>query len=316
MKKYTKKEVLEQGISFKPMPAYQIIKLCKHFGFDPNEISYDKKAYWRFYSINGRIYYGHTPNSYLKHPDSSLRSKIEISFEEFDFEDENKEIKIEIPEGYEIDEGKSTFEKIIFKPIVDFSILNTEDWFYVKTHNDYIAKGHIATAGLIKCVDICHGIKYLNNNGLSAKEYIKKLRLATKEEIDKYAKPAFPEEFNPRWEDFGRIEGYCLDEVGYIIEYINPRTHNNNRNTWPTKEEAEACLALSQLCQWRDKYNEGWKADWSDSNTKYNIIILGHKIMGVESIYLQNILNFKTSKIRDKFIEDFRDLIEIAKPLL
>lgn len=31
---------------------------------------------------------------------------------------ETKEVKIEIPEGYEIDKEKSTFEKIVFKPIV------------------------------------------------------------------------------------------------------------------------------------------------------------------------------------------------------
>ena len=37
---------------------------------------------------------------------------------------ENKELKIEVPQGYEIDRQKSTFEKIIFKKIPD----NPKTW--------------------------------------------------------------------------------------------------------------------------------------------------------------------------------------------
>ena len=319
MKKYTKKEVLEQGISFEPMFAYQIIKLCKHFGINPNEISYDEKGYYRFYLINGRIYYGSIPNSYLKHPDSSLRSKIEISFEEFDFEDENKEMEIEIPEGYEVDEDKSTFEKIIFKPISkpDFNILNTRDWFYVKTNIwEVFAKGNIIKTGEVLYFEINSKTKYKTIHGLCDKTYIKELRLATNEEIENHIKPLFLEEFRPKWEDFGKVRGYCLDEVGYIIKYNSLQTDYKNRNVWPTKEEVEACLALSQLCQWRDKYNEGWKANWTDYSIKYCIVIMGSSISKQATIHTQYVLNFKTGEILDKFREDFRDLIEIAKPLL
>ena len=97
---------------------------------------------------------------------------------------ENKELKIEVPQGYEIDKEKSTFEKIVFKKIADlpksWENLIKIDGYYVSSQSD---------------------IKYCYEN--------------------------------------------CADSI--------------NRNVFPTKEEAEACLALAQLCQLRDRYNDGWK---------------------------------------------------------
>src|SRR5690554_3004764 len=97
-----------------------------------------------------------------------------------------KHLKVQVPEGYEIDQEKSTFEEIVFKPVKS----------------------------------------------------------------------------KPKWRDLGHVDGWyiCSDSkvvrIGYVI------SEDFNKNTWPSKEEAEAALALSQLCQWRDKYNEGWKPDW------------------------------------------------------
>lgn len=119
----------------------------------------------------------------------------------------------------------------------------------------------------------------------------------------------------PKWEDFGKIEGYYIDEICSIIEYQS-ESRLSNKNTWPTLEEAEACLALSQLCQWRDKYNEGWKPDWKHSDFKYSIIVGSDAILSSSHPYNHHVLAFKTSETRDKFFEDFRPLIETAKPLL
>ena len=47
-----------------------------------------------------------------------------------------KELKIEVPQGYEIDKEKSTFEKIIFKKIVE----NPKTWEdYCKQTKDYVS---------------------------------------------------------------------------------------------------------------------------------------------------------------------------------
>ena len=55
-----------------------------------------------------------------------------------------KELKIEIPKGYEIDRDKSTFEKIVFKEIKkelpkSWYELNSLDGFYVGRESDIVA---------------------------------------------------------------------------------------------------------------------------------------------------------------------------------
>ena len=142
---------------------------------------------------------------------------------------ETKEMKIQVPEGYEIDKENSTFEKIVFK----------------------------------------------------------------KEE----------RKLPKKWEDLYEVKGWFVDFHSDVVTSGSMRTGDNVKNRFPTKEEAEACLALAQLCQLRDRYNDGWKPNWEDGTKKY-------------TIYFNKILAFKTKELRDKFLENFKELIEIAKPLL
>lgn len=156
---------------------------------------------------------------------------------------ETKEMKIEVPEGYEIDREKSTFENIIFR---------------------------------------------------KAERKLSK-----------------------RWEDLPFVEGWFIDAKCRIIETGRLNTQEYNKNTFPTKEEAEACVALAQLCQLRDRYNDGWKPDWENTREmKYCIEIFKEKISKENYYSTKKVLCFKTPELRDKFIENFKDLIEIAKPLL
>nr|DAS14849.1 MAG TPA: hypothetical protein [Caudoviricetes sp.] len=157
---------------------------------------------------------------------------------------ETKEMKIQAPEGYEIDKEKSTFEKIIFK----------------------------------------------KDN----------------------------KELPKTWEEVGVIKGWYT-YAGGSIDYFSEGNSTNyaDRNIFPTKEEAEACLVLAQLCQLRDRYNDGWKPDWKNSTETKHIIEINRNYI-VKNFYnhTKRILAFKTKNIRDKFLENFKDLIEIAKPLL
>jgi len=119
------------------------------------------------------------------------------------------------------------------------------------------------------------------------------------------------------WKDLLFVEGWFIDAKCRIIEIGRLNTQEYNKNTFPTKEEAEACLALAQLCQLRDRYNDGWNPNWnSKAETKYVIEIFKNNI--AKNIYggRHRILAFKTEELRDKFLENFEDLIEIAKPLL
>ena len=90
----------------------------------------------------------------------------------------------------------------------------------------------------------------------------------------------------------------------------------SNKNTYPTKELAEASLALCQLLQWRDKVNEGWIPDWKDDTEKFTLLVSKDKVVIWESINIHYPLAFRTSAIRDEFMQDHKDLLEIAKPLI
>ena len=121
-----------------------------------------------------------------------------------------------------------------------------------------------------------------------------------------------------KWEDLENVNGYYADSWGDVRCYYGVNTPDHtNKNIFPTKEEAEACLALAQLCQLRDRYNEGWKPHWEDYNeTKYCIEFCQGRIETIDRVNCHKILTFKTEDLRDKFLENFKDLIETAKPLL
>lgn len=78
----------------------------------------------------------------------------------------------------------------------------------------------------------------------------------------------------------------------------------------------ECTEALRKLILLRDYYNEGWQPDWKEKSSKYCIDIFSEDIAYKDFIWTSKVLAFKTSKIRDKFLEEQKELIEIAKPLL
>ena len=86
--------------------------------------------------------------------------------------------------------------------------------------------------------------------------------------------------------------------------------------SWRRLNLPEDLKAMQQLRLLRDCYNDGWKADWSKDYGKY--VIFRHKkgLETTETPFCVAFLNFKTAELRDKFLENFKDIIEIAKPLL
>lgn len=115
-----------------------------------------------------------------------------------------------------------------------------------------------------------------------------------------------------KWEDFGEVEGYFINdwsEVGHIDSALS---ENSNMNTFPTEQEANAYgVVLPQLLQWRNKVNGDWKADWSDSKqVKYCIILRCYKIV-VDGVYWNYYpLSFQTKEIAEQFLKDHKSLIE------
>jgi hypothetical protein len=152
-----------------------------------------------------------------------------------------KTFKIEVPNGYEIDKVKSTFENIVFKEV--------------------------------------------------------------KKELPK------------TWQELGEIKGYYVHNDSDILN-ADCNTASIHRNVFSTHEQAEASLALAQLSQLREVYRNGWKPDWTVDKVKFCIGIVEDKI--IETTYYQSstFLSFQDEETRDLFLENFRDLIEQAKPLM
>ena len=78
----------------------------------------------------------------------------------------------------------------------------------------------------------------------------------------------------------------------------------------------DAFVALSRLVQLRDHYNDGWEPDWESDDTKPAIQVWINKVRPINGLYEKKLLSFKTEKLRDEFLKNFRELIETAKPLL
>ena len=88
-------------------------------------------------------------------------------------------------------------------------------------------------------------------------------------------------------------------------------------NNYPKKENVFCFEALKKLVILRDYYNEGWQPDWNNSKqTKYTIEVYLDEMWCDNYTTVKKILSFRTDKIRDKFLEEQKELLEIAKPLL
>ena len=84
----------------------------------------------------------------------------------------------------------------------------------------------------------------------------------------------------------------------------------------PNKELADAIEALLKLLFLRDYYNEGWQPDFKDDILKYSICVDDDNLEGGLHKSSSKVMLFKSKEIRNKFLEEQKKLLEIAKPLL
>ena len=116
---------------------------------------------------------------------------------------------------------------------------------------------------------------------------------------------------------FNDVE-YQVTEWSEVIESTTVKEYSveNRKGFIKDKKVAEAYAVLPQLIRLVDEYNEGWKPNYKEKDDKHVIGCYEDNLELFENSYTQRILAFKTAEIRDKFLKDYRDLIEIAKPLL
>ena len=89
-----------------------------------------------------------------------------------------------------------------------------------------------------------------------------------------------------------------------------------DRNAIKGESRAESFLALMQLMNLRDEYRQGWVPDWKTDDYKYSIEYYKDNL-NISCICLRNdFLAFQSKELRDKFLENFKDLIEQAKEFI
>lgn len=158
---------------------------------------------------------------------------------------ETKELKIQIPEGQEIDWSESAKqEKIVFKKIDN----KPRSW------EEY-------------CSNLKEGF-YFGLHG--EKKYLK----------------------------YGNTD--CESMKTFFLDPYDPK----------------AFEALMQLMSLRQAWVGDWEPDWSDDSTKWNIGNYLEAPCVYERGGISTPLSFPTKEMAEDFLNTFRDLLEIAKPLI
>lgn len=154
-----------------------------------------------------------------------------------------KGIEIKPPEGYEIDEEKSTLKRIEFKPIV--------------------------------------------------------------------------KELPKSWEALVEIQGSYVMEDSTIENCVEYTSNEKNKLIFPSEGEAKASVALAQLLQLRNRYNGDWEARYNKNINEKYCIMISCNVPGIFTFGETHApLRFRTRRLAETFLENFKDLIIQAAPLL
>jgi hypothetical protein len=251
----------------------------------------------------------------------------------------NNEIKINVPEGMEIDKENSTFECIKFKP----------KW--IPKRGDIAAAGsdHRQIVLIDKCVrqsiigfDVqCLAVLDMPRETLTL---YRSDNFWVSEDASASEKKLFIEKLNEQgyvydpsdlriiykkekglpktWEEFCKTnpikDGEFFISNNSDIKEMNKSYRDCviDANILPSREYAKAMLALCKLIQLRDCYNDGWEPNWNSFEEKYVILFYCNKSVLSCSQRSHCLLAFKTQGLRNAFYENFKDLIEQAKLLL
>ena len=128
------------------------------------------------------------------------------------------------------------------------------------------------------------------------------------------------------WEEYYKQQiankkcGYYIDDVNCdsaVIVWDDFVGADKWRNVLPSKELTEAFLAMMQLMSLRQAWIGDWKPDWNDETLlKCNIICLQNQVCLDSTFIKSRVLSFPTKEMAGDFMDCFRVLLEIAKPLI
>ena len=128
------------------------------------------------------------------------------------------------------------------------------------------------------------------------------------------------------WEEYyeqqiaNKKHGYYIDDADcstVSVVWNEYAGANKWRNVLPSKELTEAFLAMMQLMSLRQAWIGDWEPDWKDeTRVKFIIICLENQVLFQNTYITSRVLSFPTSEMAEDFMNTFKDLLEIAKPLI
>ena len=137
-----------------------------------------------------------------------------------------------------------------------------------------------------------------------------------KSTIDEIVFKEIKKQLPQTWEELNTIKGWYVDSYAVLNATYSVPTKKDHKTIFPTKEQAEASIALAQLSQLRDVYRNGWEPNWDDDSWKFCIQPYNNSFDIILVTHACYFLSFPTKEIAQEFLNNFRDLIEQAKPLM
>lgn len=119
--------------------------------------------------------------------------------------------------------------------------------------------------------------------------------------------------FPKSWEDLKKVRGFYINEHAEIKEISSLKTYNDNKNIFPTEEDAKKALAEAQLRQLAYKINGEKNEDWvySEYPSRYAVIFdkrYQHLTTASHYIIIDSDISFKNRKDAEKSIKYHKDL--------
>lgn len=131
--------------------------------------------------------------------------------------------------------------------------------------------------------------------------------------ILKKSKKELPKTWEECYKQLG--VGEYISSVCSICDIVLTSPCKERRNILPIGL-GKPMLALMQLLICRQVYWQGFKPNWKDDSYKY---IIEYSFNDLQKNFYCNkssVLSFQSEEVRDKFFNNFRDLIEEAKELI
>lgn len=152
---------------------------------------------------------------------------------------ETKELKIQVPEGYEIDKENSTFERIKFKPI-------KKDITYEDVCNSMLKTGYYTDSrgNILHVTEYADDIKIDKNNATNEKQLKKLLALNQLLNIAEY--------YNRNTAELNVRYRICYDSTNYYYKVIPYASYNFTYSLEALFNNEEDALAVIENPNFRE----------------------------------------------------------------